>query len=84
MGTPICATADGVVTAAGWIEPRGHAHGALLEQVDGQAILQLCVERKPVPASVVKNLLEERAGRIERVIGTGCPCGRFGIGRHGR
>ncbi|HRH86547.1 MAG TPA: recombination-associated protein RdgC [Rubrivivax sp.] len=55
--------------SAGWIEPRGHAHGALLEQVDGQAILQLCVERKPVPASVVKNLLEERAGRIERDTG---------------
>ena len=31
----------------------------------GQAILQLCVERKPVPASVVKTLLEERLQKIE-------------------
>jgi recombination associated protein RdgC len=51
--------------SAGWVEPRGKKHGALLEQVAGQAILQLCVERKPVPASVVKTLLEERLQKIE-------------------
>jgi recombination associated protein RdgC len=51
--------------SAGWVEPRGKKHGALLEQVAGHAILQLCVERKPVPASVVKTLLEERLQMIE-------------------
>lgn len=51
--------------SAGWVEPRGKKHGALLEQVAGQTILQLCVERKPVPASVVKTLLEERLQKIE-------------------
>lgn len=51
--------------SAGWVEPRGKKHGALLEQVAGQAILQLCVERKPVPAAVVKTLLEERLQKIE-------------------
>jgi recombination associated protein RdgC len=51
--------------SAGWVEPRGQKHGALLEQVAGQTILQLCVERKPVPASVVKTLLEERLQKIE-------------------
>jgi recombination associated protein RdgC len=51
--------------SAGWVEPRGKKHAALLEQVAGQAILQLCVERKPVPASVVKSLLEERLQKIE-------------------
>lgn len=55
--------------SAGWVEPRGKAHGALLEQVAGQAILQLCVERKPVPASVVKTLLEERLQKIEQDTG---------------
>lgn len=55
--------------AAGWVEPRGKKHGALLEQVAGQAILQLCVERKPVPASVVKTLLEERLQKIEQDTG---------------
>ncbi|MBS1178569.1 MAG: exonuclease [Proteobacteria bacterium] len=51
--------------SAGWIEPRGKKHGALLEQVAGQTILRLCVERKPVPSSVVKTLLEERLQKIE-------------------
>jgi recombination associated protein RdgC len=51
--------------SAGWVEPRGRKHGALLEQVAGQTILRLCVERKPVPASVVKTLLEERLQKIE-------------------
>jgi len=55
--------------SAGWVEPRGKKHGALLEQVAGHAILQLCVERKPVPASVVKSLLEERLQKIEDDIG---------------
>ena len=31
----------------------------------GQTLLRLCVERKPVPASVVKTLLEERLQKIE-------------------
>jgi len=51
--------------SSGWVEPRGKKHGALLEQVAGQTILRLCVERKPVPASVVKTLLEERLQKIE-------------------
>jgi len=51
--------------SAGWVEPRGKKHGALLEQVAGQTLLRLCVERKPVPASVVKSLLEERLQKIE-------------------
>lgn len=55
--------------AIGWVEPRGQAHGALLELVGGQAILRLCTERKPVPASTVKGLLEERLQQIERDTG---------------
>ena len=51
--------------SAGWVAPRGQRHAALLEQVAGSAILTLCVERKPVPASVVKTLLEERLQKIE-------------------
>ncbi|MEO7854748.1 MAG: recombination-associated protein RdgC [Rubrivivax sp.] len=51
--------------SAGWVEPRGRKHGALLEQVAGQTILRLCVERKAVPASVVKTLLEEQLQKIE-------------------
>jgi recombination associated protein RdgC len=51
--------------SAGWVEPRGRKHGALLELVAGQTILRLCVERKPVPSSVVKTLLDERLQKIE-------------------
>ena len=51
--------------SAGWVEPRGKKHGALLEQVAGQTILRLCLESKPVPSSVVKTLLEERLQKIE-------------------
>jgi recombination associated protein RdgC len=62
-----CSASQG--ESAGWVEPRGQAQGALLEQVAGHAILQLCVERKPVPASVVKTLLEERLQKIEQDTG---------------
>jgi recombination associated protein RdgC len=55
--------------SAGWIQPRGKVYGALLEQVGGQMILRLCVERKPVPASVVKTMLEERLQQIENDTG---------------
>lgn len=51
--------------SAGWVEPRGKAHGALLEQHAGHALLNLCVERKPVPASAVKDVLEQRLDKIE-------------------
>ena len=55
--------------AAGWVEPRGEKHGALLESVGGQLILQLCTERKPVPSGVVKQQLEARLDRLEAETG---------------
>ncbi|HEY2926470.1 recombination-associated protein RdgC [Piscinibacter sp.] len=55
--------------SAGWIEPRGEKYGALVENVGGQLILQLCVERKPVPGSVVKAALNERLEKIEAETG---------------
>jgi recombination associated protein RdgC len=30
--------------SAGWVEPRGEKHGALLESVGGQLVLKLCTE----------------------------------------
>lgn len=53
----------------GWIEPRGHAHGPLLEQVAGQLILKLKMEAKSVPASVVMRKAKERAAQIEASTG---------------
>lgn len=55
--------------SAGWVAPRGQTHGALAEQVAGQTLLLLRIERKAVPASVVKTLLEERLQQIETETG---------------
>ena len=55
--------------SAGWVEPRGRQHGALVESVGGQWLLQLCSETKAVPAAVVKRQLDERLDRAERDTG---------------
>ena len=55
--------------SVGWIEPRGQAHGALVEVVDGQWMLKQMVETKAVPSSVVKRKVEERAQQIEATTG---------------
>jgi recombination associated protein RdgC len=51
--------------STGWVEPRGKNHGALIENVGGQLILRLCVERKAVPSSVVKTQLNAQLEKIE-------------------
>jgi recombination associated protein RdgC len=55
--------------ALGWIEPRGVAHGPLLEIVGGQWILRLQTEVKIVPASVVKRRAQEQMKQIEASTG---------------
>lgn len=55
--------------SAGWVEPRGKKHGALVEAVGGHWMLRLCVERKAVPASAVKDALEARLEAIEAQTG---------------
>jgi recombination associated protein RdgC len=55
--------------SAGWVEPRGEKHAALMESVGGQLILRLCVERKAVPSSVIKTQLEERLDKVEAETG---------------
>jgi recombination associated protein RdgC len=49
----------------GWVEPRGEKNGVLMEGVNGQLILKLCIERKAVPSQVVKNTLEAQLEKIE-------------------
>lgn len=51
--------------SAGWVEPRGLKHGALLESVGTQLVLKLCTETRPVPAGVVKQELQARLEKIE-------------------
>ncbi len=55
--------------SVGWVEPRGQAHGALLEAVDGQWLLKLMVETRALPGAVVTRKLKERLARIEASTG---------------
>lgn len=53
----------------GWVPPRGHANGALVEFVAGQHILKLMTETKTVPADVVQRKLDEKIAEIEQITG---------------
>lgn len=51
--------------SSGFIEPRGEPNGLMVESIDGQWIITLCVENKKVPGSVVQQHLLERLKLIE-------------------
>lgn len=51
--------------AIGWVEPRGIENGPLVETVNGQWLLRLLVEDKPVPSAIVKRRVEELCDKIE-------------------
>ena len=53
----------------GWTEPRGEAHGPLVEAVAGQLMLKLMVEAKIVPGSVITRKAKERVAHIEASTG---------------
>ena len=55
--------------SVGWVEPRGHAHGALVEVVGGQWLLKLMIEVKVVPGSVVKRKVQDQLDHIEATTG---------------
>lgn len=55
--------------SAGWVEPRGEAHGPMVEMVGGQWVLKLMSEQRVVPGSVVKRRTEEIAEQIEQQTG---------------
>ena len=55
--------------SVGWVPPRGHENGALLESVAGQWILKLMVESKAVPADVIKRKVAEQVAQIETSTG---------------
>ena len=55
--------------SAGWTPPRGAAHGPLIESIGGQWLMQLTVEQKVLPGSVVKRRCGELAARIEQETG---------------
>lgn len=56
-------------SSAGWTEPRGEKHGALVEAVGGQWILKFMIETRLLPASVVRREVNARLEKIEATSG---------------
>lgn len=52
--------------AMGWIEPRGKAHGAMVEMVGGEAMMQLQIEDRTVPKKAIKRRAGEIIAEMER------------------
>lgn len=50
----------------GWIPPRGEENGPLIESVQGEWIIKMCVESKILPGSVVNDAVEEKCAAIEK------------------
>ena len=55
--------------SSGWVPPRGDEHGALIEAIAGQWLMQLMVEQKVVPASVVKRQVDALTVQVEKQTG---------------
>ena len=55
--------------STGWVPPRGQAHGALVEVVDGQWIARFAIETKAVPGDAVRRKVEEAVQHIEQTTG---------------
>lgn len=59
-----CAATQAV--SAGWVEPRGVAHGPLIEIIGGQWLLKLAVETRMLPGAVVRRRAQALAQQIEQ------------------
>ncbi len=55
--------------SVGWTEPRGEAHGPLVESIGGQLMLKLMIEGKAVPSSVINRKAKEQVAQIEASTG---------------
>jgi recombination associated protein RdgC len=53
----------------GWVPPRGEAHGALVESINGQWVARLMIETKAVPSDALARKVKEKAEHIERETG---------------
>lgn len=51
------------LSSQGWIPPRDG--GSLVHSVNGQMLITLCIERKLLPAAVIKETTQARAAEIE-------------------
>ena len=55
--------------SAGWVPPRGKPGAPLLENIDGHWLVSLCIEKRLLPSSVVRDRVAEMADAIERETG---------------
>lgn len=55
--------------SSGWVHVRNEDHSPLVENVGGELIFKLMVESKMLPASVVKDKLEERIKKVKEETG---------------
>lgn len=55
--------------SSGWVAPRGKKSAVLAERLGPHLLLQLCTERRPLPASAVAAALEERIERFKQETG---------------
>lgn len=55
--------------SVGWIEPRGHNHGPMVEIVNGERIVKLMIETKSVPGKVLRDEVENLIYEIEQATG---------------
>lgn len=55
--------------SSGWVPPRGNKSTVLAEQVGGQLIVRLCTERRPLPASAIKDAVEQRIEQYKQETG---------------
>lgn len=55
--------------SVGWIEPRGHTTGAMVEIIGGQWLLKLMIETKTIPTDAVKRKVNEQLDAIEAATG---------------
>ena len=53
----------------GFVPPRGKAHGALVEWVNGHALMKLQFEQRLLPGSVVRERVDELAQKMEQESG---------------
>ena len=53
----------------GWVPPRGEENGAFVEVINGQWLLRLMIEDKPVPGGVIKRRLTEMCDKVEAETG---------------
>lgn len=55
--------------SAGWVSPRGIAHGAAVESIGGHWILKMLTESKILPKEVIDRRVSELAAKLEEMTG---------------